>query len=76
MFGVYEKEYRLVIVYKGRTGQRKPIWNDSNINLSSKIKLMRPLVLSIFLYSCEIWTVSADLQSRIQAMEMRFFQKI
>ena len=31
----------------------KPVWNDRNISLSSKIRLMRPLVKSIFLYACE-----------------------
>ena len=28
----------------------KPIWNDNNITLSSKVRLMRSLVMSIFLY--------------------------
>ena len=31
----------------------KPVWIDKNISLSSKIRLMRPLVKSIFLYACE-----------------------
>ena len=31
----------------------KPILNDRSIFLSSKIRLMRSLVISIFLYSCE-----------------------
>ena len=53
----------------------KSIWNDRNINLSSKIRPMNSLVLSIFLYACETWTLSADLQ-RIQAMEMRRLWKI
>ena len=30
----------------------KPVWNDRSISLSSKIRLMRPLVTSIFLYAC------------------------
>ena len=38
----------------------KPVWNDS-ISLSSKIRLMRPLVTSIFLYACESWTLTAEL---------------
>ena len=49
----------------------KPLWNYRNITVSSKITLMRSLVMSIFLYACETWTLSADLQKRIQAMEMR-----
>ena len=34
------------------------------------------LVTSIFLYACESWTLTAKLQRRIQAMEMRCFRKI
>ena len=48
-----------------------PVWNDRSISYSSKIRLMRSLVTSIFLYACESWTLTAELQRRIQAMEMR-----
>ena len=33
-------------------------------------------VTSIFLYACESWTLTAELQRRIQAMEMRCYCKI
>ena len=36
------------------------IWNDRNVALSSKIRLMRSLAMSIFLYACESWTLTAD----------------
>ena len=54
----------------------KPVWIDKSISLSSKIQLMRSLVTSIFLYACESWTLTAELQRRIQAMEMRCYRKI
>ena len=54
----------------------KPVWNDRSISLSSKIRLMRPLVTFIFLYAYESWTLTAELQRRIQAMEMRCYRKI
>ena len=38
----------------------KPIWVDYKISLASKVKLMRSLVISIFLYACELWTLTAD----------------
>ena len=44
----------------------KTIWNDRNIALSSKIRLMRSLVMSIFLCACESWTLTADTQRRIR----------
>ena len=33
-------------------------------------------VTSIFLYACESWTLTAELQRRIQAMEMKCYRKI
>ena len=37
---------------------------------------MRSLVTSIFLYAYELWTLTAELQRRIRAMEMRCYRKI
>ena len=54
----------------------KLVWNDRSISLCSKIRLMRSLVTSIFLYAYESWTLTAVLQRRIQAMEMRCYCKI
>ena len=54
----------------------KPVWNDRSISFSSKIRLMRSLVTSIFLYACESWSLTAELQRRIQAMEMMCYRKI
>ena len=53
----------------------KPVWNDGSISLSSKIRLMRSLVTSILLYVFESWTLTAELQRKIQVMEMRCYRK-
>ena len=53
----------------------KPVWNDKSISLSSKMRLMRSLVTSIFLYACESWTLTAELQRRVHAVEMRCYRK-
>ena len=37
---------------------------------------MRFLVISVFLCACELWTLTADLQRRILAMEMRSYRWI
>ena len=39
-----------------------------------ELRLMRSL--SIFLYACESWTLTAELQRRKQTMEMRCYRKI
>ena len=48
----------------------KPILWDNNISLGSEVKLMRSHVISIFLYSCESWILTAELEKRTQAFEM------
>ena len=54
----------------------KVIWNNKNIAISSKIRLMHSLATLIFLYACETWTTAADIERRIQALEMRCFRKL
>ena len=54
----------------------KPMWRDKNISLSSKLKLLHALVLSIFLYSCEAWALTAELERKILAVEMRCFRRV
>ena len=49
----------------------KIIWRDKNISLASKVKLMRTLILSTFLYACESGTLTADIEKRIQAKLLR-----
>ena len=43
----------------------KSVWNDRSISLSSKIRLMCSFVTSIFLYACDSWILTAELQRRI-----------
>ena len=50
----------------------KYIWNDQNITLGSKIRLMRALVISILLYACESLTLTAEIEKRIQSTETVF----
>ena len=54
----------------------KPVGNVRSISLSSKIRLILSLVTSIFLYACEPWTLTAELQRRIQVVEMACYRKI
>ena len=54
----------------------KIIWDDKNIDLSSKIRLLCSLVISIYLYSCETWTLTAEIERKIQTVEMRSFRRL
>ena len=53
----------------------KIIWRDKNILLASKVKLMRMLILPTFLYAYESWTLTAEIERRIQALEMRCYRR-
>ena len=37
---------------------------------------MCSLVISIFLYACESWTLTAELEKRTQAFEMRCYRRL
>ena len=54
----------------------KPIWRYNNISLRSKMKLVRPLVISKYLYACGPWTLTAELEKRTQTFEMRCYRKL
>ena len=56
--------------------QTKSHLEQQEHRISSKIRLMRSLALSIFLYACETWTITEDIERRIQALEMRCFRKL
>ncbi|KAJ8362161.1 hypothetical protein AAFF_G00391040 [Aldrovandia affinis] len=34
------------------------------------------IVISIFLYACESWTLTAEIQQRIQSLEMRCYRRL
>ena len=52
------------------------IWNNKDIAISFKIRLMRSLVRSIFLNACKTRTTTAGIERRIQVLEMRCFGKL
>ena len=54
----------------------KVIWDDNNIAISSMTRIMSSLATSIFLYACETWTITADLERKMQALDMTCFRKL
>ena len=42
----------------------KPIWRHSNTSLVAKVTLIRSIVISIFLYVCESWALTAELREK------------
>ena len=60
----------------GALANLKVIWKDKNIALNTKIRLLRSLIMSIFLYACETWTLTAETERKIQTVEMRSFRRL
>ena len=52
------------------------IWRKNKISLGSKVKLMCSFVISIFLNACEPWTLTAELEKRMPAFEMRCYRRL
>ena len=44
--------------------------------VSSNVRLMRSLAMSIFVHACEAWTITADIKGLIAALEMRCSRKL
>ena len=51
-------------------------WKSRSISFNTKIKLFRSLVLSILLYGCESWTMTAETTKRIQTFETKCFRRL
>ena len=54
----------------------RPIWGDNSISLGSKVKPIHSLVISILLYACESWTLTAELEKITQAFEMTCYRRL
>ena len=52
------------------------IWKSKDISFKSKVKLYKSLVLSILLYGCECWTLTAETTKRIQTFETKCYRRI
>ena len=44
--------------------------------MNSKIKNCRALVMSILLRGCESWSVTADIERRISAIQMKCYRRL
>ena len=54
----------------------KTVWKDRKITSKHRFQILRSIVTSTFLYACETWTLTAELERRIQTFKMRCYMKI
>ena len=54
----------------------KSIFTKRNIKVYTKINTLKAYILSILLYVCECWTLTKDLERRLEAGEMWYIRRI
>ena len=53
----------------------KPLWR-SKISIKNNVRLMSALVQSIFLYSCESWAITSEIQKKLMQFFFLFFSEL
>ena len=56
--------------------QLDTIWKSNTLSFKVKVAIIKTLIVSIFLYSSDSWTLKADTCKRIQVFEMETFRKL
>ena len=52
------------------------IWRSRDISFHTKMKLYKALIVSILLYGCESWTMTAETTKRVQTFETKCFRRL
>lgn len=70
-----EVKFRLATAMSTMLGLNT-MWKNEDVSFNTKMKLFKSMVLSIFQYRCESWTLAADLERRIQAFKNKCFHRM
>lgn len=54
----------------------KKIWCSRSISMKVKINLLKAIVVATALYGCDTWTLTENLENRLEAFEMRCFRRL
>ena len=52
------------------------IWRSKDISFPTKLKLYKALIVSILLYGCESWTLTAETSRRVRTFETKCFRRL
>ena len=52
------------------------LYNTRNISMTTKFRVLKTYVWSTLTYGCECWTITSDIEKKIEAAEMWFIRRI
>lgn len=67
---------RRIVIAKEAFNKKKTTFTNTHISTSTKLRILRCYIWSILLYGCETWTISNNMQKRLQATEMWFLRRM
>ena len=67
---------RLGLAYGVMDSIDKSIWRCRYLSRRTKLRIFKSLVLPVFLYGCETWTLSRDLERRVDAFGTKCLRRI
>ncbi|KAL8601892.1 hypothetical protein ACOMHN_020627 [Nucella lapillus] len=70
-----QKEIRRLSLASSAMTKLDTIWKSNTISVPVKIRLYRSLI-SILLYGCESWTLTAETERRLQTFEHKCYRKL
>jgi len=65
-----------IAMAKNAFSKMKPLFTNHNVTLSTKLRVLKCYVWSLMLYGCECWTISKEIQGKLEATEMWFLRRI
>jgi len=65
-----------IAIAKDAFNKKKTIFTNARLSMTTKLRILRCYIWSILLYGCETWTISNNMQKKLQAAEMWFYRRM
>ena len=65
-----------IAITKASFQKMSTILKNRNISFSTKLRVLKTYVWSIFLYGCKTWTITAESKKNLEAAEMWFYRRM
>jgi hypothetical protein len=72
----YQDIKRRIVLAKEAFSKMKSILTNSKITMETKVRLLECYVFPVLTYGCECWTISQEMERRLNATEMWFLRRM